>query len=491
MARKSALLDARRATRETRRRRMARAKKAWRKLFARRERRASTRDAKAKADEDEDEARRRGEARARDEDETTGRASTTTTSETSERARDGSASVGLVEDFVDALRRDGTLARLERTAKEMRADAENGIARRGEGEDDERATRKLLAYLDDDARVKYRSVTMTMGEALEVVPLGRMSSAHATMRLDSTTSESAASARTSSESSGAPLLLACAVDDVSFDGADDYHSAVVVGGETPKLTRVNAMRRRSADPATLSESSDSESPTRMCVTPERSGVKSLRRGSSLKPSSLGALHSSGDVGEDSSSPEEAAWAPREIFPQRMRASIHDALGDFSSFSTNEDEELRHDDDDDVWRRMLTYRLSNLPRTSRARTTPSQTIGLSFLRWVDAEAQALDGEASRHAFSANTIEREISEQTRGLTAAIRRVPSERLQGALLELHRLSLDALQRECFVRQLEAQRFRLAAILSDPRLRRTPETASDAFDYVCALCLEGRLSAR
>ena len=196
-----------------------------------------------------------------------------------------------------------------------------------------------MAYLDDDARVKYRSVTMTMGEALEVVPLGRMSSAHATMRLDSTTSESAASARTSSESSGAPLLLACAVDDVSFDGADVYHSAVVVGGETPKLTRVNAMRRRSADPATLSESSDSESPTRMCVTPERSGVKSLRTGSSLKPSSLGALHSSGDVGEDSSSPEEAAWAPREIFPQRMRASIHDALGDFSSFSTNEDEEL--------------------------------------------------------------------------------------------------------------------------------------------------------
>ena len=54
------------------------------------------------------------------------------------------------------------------------------------------------------------------------------------------------------------------------------HRAVVVGGETPKLTRVNAMRRRSADPATLSESSDSESPTRTCVTPERSGVKSLR-----------------------------------------------------------------------------------------------------------------------------------------------------------------------------------------------------------------------
>jgi hypothetical protein len=141
--------------------------------------------------------------------------------------------------------------------------------------------------------------------------------------------------------------------------------------------------------------------------------------------------------------------------------------------------------------MLTYRLSNLPRTSRARTTPSQTIGLSFLRWVDTEAQALDGEASRHAFRANTIEREVSEQTLRLTAAIRRVPSERLQGALLELHRLSLDSLQRECFVRQLEAQRSRLAAILSDPRLRRTPETASDAFDYVCALCLEGRLSAR
>ena len=125
--------------------------------------------------------------------------------------------MGLVEDFVDALRRDGTLARLERTAKEMRADAENGCEiarRRAEGKTTRRATRKLLAYLDDDARVKYRSVTMTMGEALEVVPLGRMSSAHATARLDSTTSGSAASARTSSESSGAPLLLACAVDDV-------------------------------------------------------------------------------------------------------------------------------------------------------------------------------------------------------------------------------------------------------------------------------------
>ena len=470
---------------------MTRARDAWRRFIARRARK-TTRRAKTKAKvKVEEETGGRG--RDDDEDASSGRASTTTTSATSEREREGIASEGLVEDFVEALRRDGTLARLERTAKEMRADAENGFEIGGGegGEDDETATRKLLAYLDDDARVKYRSVTMTMCEALEVVPLGRMSSAHATARLDSTTSGSAASARTSSESSGAALLLACAIDDASVDGGDCLHRAVVVGGETPKLTRVNAMRRRSADPATLSESSDSESPTRMCVTPERSGVKSLRRSSSLKPSSLGALHSSGDVGEDSSSPEEAAWAPREIFPQRMRASIHDALGDFSSFSTNEDEELRHDDDDDVWRRMLTYRLSNLPRTSRARTTPSQTIGLSFLRWVDAEAQALDGEASRHAFSANTIEREISEQTRRLTAAIRRVPSERLQGALLELHRLSLDSLQRECFVRQLEAQRSRLAAILSDPRLRRTPETASDAFDYVCALCLEGRLSAR
>ena len=59
-----------------------------------------------------------------------------------------------MEDFVEALRRDGTLARLERTAKEMRADAENGFEIGGGegGEDDETATRKLLAYLDDDAR---------------------------------------------------------------------------------------------------------------------------------------------------------------------------------------------------------------------------------------------------------------------------------------------------------------------------------------------------
>ena len=473
---------------------MTRARDAWRRFIARRARK-TTRRAKTKAKvKVEEETGGRG--RDDDEDASSGRASTTTTSATSEREREGIASEGVVEDFVEALRRDGTLARLERTAKEMRADAENGFEIGGGegGEDDETATRKLLAYLDDDARVKYRSVTMTMGEALEVVPLGRMSSAHATARLDSTTSGSAASARTSSESSGAALLLACAIDDASVDGGDCLHRAVVVGGETPKLTRVNAMRRRSADPATLSASSDSESPTRTCVTPERSGVKSLRTVSSLKPSSLGALHSSGDVDEDSSSPEEAAWTSREIeiFPPRTRASIHDALGDFSSFTTNEDEECNQgDDDDDVWRRMLTYRLSNLPRTSRARTTPSQTIGLSFLRWVDVEAQALDGEASRHAFRANTIEREVSEQTLRLTAAIRRVPSERLQGALLELHRLSLDSLQRECFVRQLEAQRSRLAAILSDPRLRRTPETASDAFDYVCALCLEGRLSAR
>jgi hypothetical protein len=216
--------------------------------------------------------------------------------------------------------------------------------------------------------------------------------------------------------------------------------------------------------------------------------------SSLQPSrdSLGATHSSGDVDEDSSSPEEATRAPMEIFPQRVRASIHDALSEFSSFSTNEDGELKNQyDDDDVWRRMLTYRLSNLPRTSRSRTASSQTIGLNFLRWVDIEAQALDGELSRRTFRANVIERDISEQIFRLEAAIRRVPSERLQSALLELHRLSLDVLQRECFVRQLEAQRSRLAAILSDPRLRRTPETASDAFDYVCALCLEGHLNAR
>ena len=194
---------------------MTRARDAWRRLY--RATRAKD-DATGESEGESGKSRKRRGGRGRDDDEdaSSGRASTTTTSATSERERDGIASEGLVEDFVEALRRDGTLARLERTAKEMRADAENGFEIGGGegGEDDETATRKLLAYLDDDARVKYRSVTMTMGEALEVVPLGRMSSAHATVRLDSTTSGSAASARTSSESSGAALLLACAIDDV-------------------------------------------------------------------------------------------------------------------------------------------------------------------------------------------------------------------------------------------------------------------------------------
>ena len=161
---------------------MTRARDAWRRFIARRARK-TTRRAKTKAKvKVEEETGGRG--RDDDEDASSGRASTTTTSATSEREREGIASEGLVEDFVEALRRDGTLARLERTAKEMRADAENGFEIGGGegGEDDETATRKLLAYLDDDARVKYRSVTMTMGEALEVVPLGRMSSAHATAR---------------------------------------------------------------------------------------------------------------------------------------------------------------------------------------------------------------------------------------------------------------------------------------------------------------------
>ena len=134
--------------------------------------------------------------------------------------------------------------------------------------------------------------------------------------------------------------------------------------------------------------------------------------------------------------------------------------------------------------------SRLPRATRSASS-QWTVGLHFLRSVDHECQTLDAEIARLSFFADAIEREVAEKTRAVQNLIAEVPSERLQTALSELHRLHLEAVASENHVSQLEAQLARLNSIIGDPRLRGPPETPNDAFEYACALCLEGRLSQR
>ena len=104
--------------------------------------------------------------------------------------------------------------------------------------------------------------------------------------------------------------------------------------------------------------------------------------------------------------------------------------------------------------------------------------------------SVDLSAQEFGFSGALLER-LAEKTRAVQNLIAEVPSERLQTALSELHRLHLEAVASENHVSQLEAQLARLNSIIGDPRLRGPPETPNDAFEYACALCLEGRLSQR
>lgn len=324
-------------------------------------------------------------------------------------------------------------------------------------------TAQLLMYLDAEEDRRSSGV---------VAP------ANTAVRLDGTTSTSSSSVALSALSTGSYDARAAtnAVHEV-WEGDGDARAPIsgTVGGETTieeARVRLSALRV-----VTAPSDEDSDSPHR---TPPR---VTERLNDSLRAIRLSASASRDDL----TSPIGADEGFGKLFPSTLRSQIHDALREASPESAREEDSI---DAFASWLEMLHLPLSKLPRAPRSASS-HWTVGLHLLRSVDHECQTLDAEIARLAFFADAIEREVAEKTRAVQNLIAEVPSQRLQTALSELHRLHLEAVAGENHVSQLEAQLARLNSILDDPRLRGPPETPSDAFEYACALCLEGRLSQR
>ena len=434
----------------------------------------------------------RREAKRRDDDATTttGKAETTRSMEDEgEDDRDG-----LVSDFVDALRRDGTLEKLETAARRLAAETRRDVEKCRESSEStlrrrwtdahpyraasssssERRTRtrmtrmttttaKLLTYLDAE-----ENRSDADGSSGVVAPAN---TANTTVRLDGTSSTSSSSVALSALSNGSHDARAVVTS--AWEG-DDGAPISEIGETTIEAARVRLSALRVV---TTPSDDDSDSPHR---TPPR---VTERLNDSLRAIRLSASASRDDL----TSPIDADKGFEKLFPSTLRSQIHDALCEASP------ESAREEDSSDAfasWLEMLHYRLSRLPRATRSASS-QWTVGLHFLRSVDHECQTLDAEIARLSFFADAIEREVAEKTRAVQNLIAEVPSERLQTALSELHRLHLEAVASENHVSQLEAQLARLNSIIGDPRLRGPPETPNDAFEYACALCLEGRLSQR
>ncbi len=437
----------------------------------------------------------RREAKRREDDATTtttttGKAETTRSMEDEgENDRDG-----LVSDFVDALRRDGTLEKLETAARRLAAETRRDVEKCRESSEStlrrrwtdahpyraasssssERRTRtrmtrmttttaKLLTYLDAE-----ENRSDADGSSGVVAPAN---TANTTVRLDGTSSTSSSSVALSALSNGSHDARAVVTS--AWEG-DDGAPISETGETTIEAARVRLSALRVV---TAPSDDDSDSPHR---TPPR---VTERLNDSLRAIRLSASASRDDL----TSPIDADKGFEKLFPSTLRSQIHDALCETSPESTKEEDSS---DAFASWLEMLHYRLSRLPRATRSASS-QWTVGLHFLRSVDHECQTLDAEIARLTFFADAIEREVAEKTRAVQNLIAEVPSERLQTALSELHRLHLEAVASENHVSQLEAQLARLNSIIGDPRLRGPPETPNDAFEYACALCLEGRLSQR
>ena len=407
----------------------------------------------------------------------------------------GDSGRGAVMDFVDALREDGTLRRLESAAERLR-EATRGGAREIDRSSSDRSTerrenaeRKLLKYLDNSDRSSNEELWR-----LESGIVAPTNTAIAT-RLSGESRSSTATSAPSIESDIDALLnfveKSCANARELDDEPNDERTP------EPMLTRSKAIRRRPTLPGISSDDDDTDSPG---YTPPKNVVPSSQ-------DSLAAVESLKDTGRRSSSSRSMTHdsSPSDdvnrfdrftgtrfddVFPALLRAQIHDALSELNIIhSSSTDHE---GGPSDVWSAMLRFRLLDIPRQRlrSARPTLNATIGLCLLRSIDAEAQILDRELTVNAIKMSAIEREVREKSMLVRRAIFEIPSERLREALVELHQLSLDLLLRQGVVRQFESQLTRINAVLADPRVRRKPETASDAFDYACALGLQGHQSA-
>ncbi len=315
---------------------------------------------------------------------------------------------GLVSDFVDALRRDGTLEKLEtaarRLAAETRRDVEKCRASSGStlrrrwtdahpyrassSSSSERRTRtttttttttttaKLLTYLDaEENRSDADGSSGVIGPA---------NTANTTVRLDGTSSTSPSSVALSALSNGSHDARAVVTS--AWEG-DDGAPISEAGETTIEAARVRLSALRVV---TAPSDDDSDSPHR---TPPR---VTERVNDSLRAICLSASASRDDL----TSPIVADKGFEKLFPSTLRSQIHDALCEASP------ESAREEDSSDAfasWLEMLHYRLSRLPRATRSASS-QWTVGLHFLRSVDHECRTLDAEIARLSSFADAIER---------------------------------------------------------------------------------------
>lgn len=443
------------------------------------------------------------------------RGTTTRATETSDENIDASFTTGEsaeVRAFIAELESDGTLERLERAAERL-----TRATTTTEPDDGTRKTKTndappptagtttknelLLAYLD--ATMKRNSdarAALTPTNTLVRLD-GTASSTSALDASVSTPSTCSLARRTSTNTSR--RLTYSNRESFDVDATRVVPTAVESPppdeeAETPKLTRSLAMprRRRSehVDFDTTSESPEDD----LRTPPQNEMLVPLHSARfSLEP-----LYNSSDTTNDDSpernagdraSAEEALRSSRpsfqDVFPDELRRVLLETLTDMSLDGNDGDVDTSDEMDSDSWVPMLTFRLARLDR----RVGPSRdlTVGLALLRCVDMTCQSLEGVLSRHSCATLELERDVVERTHKIGELIRAVPSSRLRRATYDLHTMALDAIHRENLRRSFAMQRAHLDAVLDDPRLRRgAPETPADAFEYVSALSLEGRLSA-
>ena len=439
---------------------------------------------------------------------------TTRVTETSDENIDASFAPGESADiraFIAELESDGTLERLERAAERLtRATTESDDGTRKTlappPVTDGTTTTKnelLLAYLDATMKQNANARAALTPTNTLVRLDGTASSASALDASVSTPSTCSLARRTSTNTSR--RLTYSNRESFDVDVARVVPTAVESPpldeeAETPKLTRSLAMPRRRRSKH-VDFDTTSESPEDDLRTPPQNEHEMLVPLHSAR-FSLEPLYNSSDTTNDDSpernagdraSAEEALRSSRpsfqDVFPDDLRRVLLETLIDMSLDGNDGDVDTSDEMDSDSWIPMLTFRLARLDR----RVGPSRdlTVGLALLRCVDMTCQSLEGVLSRHSCAMLELERDVVERTHKIGELIRAVPSSRLRRATYDLHTMALDAIHRENLRRSFAMQRAHLDAVLDDPRLRRgAPETPADAFEYVAALSLEGRLSA-
>lgn len=421
--------------------------------------------------------------------------------------------------FIAELESDGTLERLERAAERLT----RATTTTTESDDGTRKTKTTASPPTDGMTTKnelllaYLDATMKRNADARAA----LTPTNTLVRLDGTASSTSALDASVSTPSTHSLARRPSTDTSrrltysnreSFDvdaASFDVDAARVVPtavespldeeAETPKLTRSLAMPRRRRSKH-VDFDTTSESPGDDLRTPPQNENEMLVPLHSAR-FSLEPLHNSSDTTNDDSpernagdkAAEEALRSKRtsfqDVFPDDLRRVLLETLIDMSLDGNDGDVDTSDEMDSDSWIPMLTFRLAWLDR----RVGPSRdlTVGLALLRCVDMTCQSLQGVLSRHSCAMLELERDVVERTHKIGELIRAVPSSRLRRATYDLHAMALDAIHRENLRRSFAMQRAHLDAVLGDPRLRRgAPETPADAFEYVAALSLEGRLSA-